>query len=56
MAFWCLFNSTKEEAGSTNIALEYLPLEATSKRFSKEKVHFDCFDGSSIRGFSNIRH
>ena len=56
MAFWCLFNSTTREVGSTNVALGHLPLEATSKGLGKEKAQFDYFDGFCIRGFGNARH
>ena len=47
-ASWCLFNSTIREVGNTTVTLEHSPLEATSKRLSKEEVQFDYFDGSYI--------
>ena len=53
---WCLFNSITKEVGSTNIALRYLLLKATSKKLDKKEVYFDCFDRSYIWGFGNIQH
>ena len=47
-AFWCLFDFTTKEVSSTNVALRYLLLEATSKRLGKEKIQFNRFDGSYI--------
>ena len=42
MAPWYLFDFTTREVGSTNIALEHLPL--TIKRLGEKEVLFDCFD------------
>ena len=53
MAFWCLFNSSTKKADCIDVVLGHSSLEATSERFSKEKVLFDYWDKSWIWGFSN---
>ena len=45
-ALWCLFNSTTREVNSSNVTLEYLPLETTSIELKEEEVLLNCFDGS----------
>ena len=43
-----MFDSSIREASYINIALEYLLLEANSKKFNKKKVLFDCWNRSWI--------
>ena len=50
----CLFGSTIRKVSNTNIALKYLSLEVTSKRFGKEEAQFNYFDRFYIQGFDNI--
>ena len=50
---WYLFNSFTREAGSTNIILGHLLLEATGKSLGDEKALLDFFDGSKIQDFSD---
>ena len=45
---WYLFDSTTKKVGSTNIALEYLLLEATGKKLGKKEALFNCFDKFQI--------
>ena len=53
---WCLFNTIIKEVGNTNIALEHLPLEATSKKLGEKEVQFNYFDGSYIWDFGNAQY
>ena len=54
MAPWYLFDLITKEVSSTNIALEYLPLEVIGKKLDEEKVHFNYFDKSYIQDFGNV--
>ena len=45
--------STTKEVDSTNVALGYLPLEATGEGLNEEEALLDCFDRSWIRNFGN---
>ena len=55
-ALWYLFDFTTREVNSTNVVLKNLLLEAFSKGLGEEETHFNYFDGSYFRGFSNARH
>ena len=49
-----MFDSTTRETGNINITLGHLLLEATGKRFGKEKAQFNYFNRFYIYNFYNI--
>ena len=54
MAPQCLFDFIIREVSNTNIALEYSPLEAISKKLGGKKTQFNYFNRSYIQSFDNI--
>ena len=40
LIFWYLFNFSIKEVSSLDVALRYLPLKATGKKFRKKKLYF----------------
>ena len=51
-----MFDSITREAGSTNVVLGYLLLEAIGNGLYKEETQFDYFNKSCIQGFGNAQH